>query len=706
MNTLEIVQDENKQLRIQLEDVQKKLDEYNEVFRQVIDFSSMLGVPDDLKEVYRSGLHLFKDLLELDVANLFLVVDEFEGAILSDTIGLPESMIGKLTACRGMDLPGCVLVSGQLEIVDDFRLEKRFPIPDVISKNKIISAIGVPMIHNENVFGVIVGNCYEKILFSDEQKALAQVFANQLAVVIKNAIHIQSLSVSERQLQRRTDEINTIFTNSMTGVMLLRGGRVLARCNQRLADLMGYDSPDEMVGMGMREIHLSEERFLDFGERYYKSLVSGEQIQVEYQLRRRNGQSFWCMLSGKAIDPHSPPDLDKGVVWIIDDISERKNMEEQLLKSQKLESIAVLSAGLAHDFNNIITSILGNISLSMATIDSDVPGYSFLAPAKSASLRAKDLTQKLLTFSKGGAPVRTLASLPEIIEDSADFALSGSSVKVNYTFDDVLWDASINATQISQVLQNLIMNSQQAMPGGGNIDICCVNFSQQGEITGLAIGKYLKITITDNGHGIAPAILDKIFDPYFTTKDFDSVKGSGLGLALVHSIVRHHDGMIFVDSVVGKGSKFTLYLPAVAVDDFEDEVITESLVTDGKGRVLVMDDDKTVRDVLNQMLVMRGYDIEESADGEECIVKYLSNMKAGTPFDLVIMDLTIPGGMGGKEAAQEVLKIDNNAKIVVSSGYSDDPVMVNCKEYGFVASVNKPFEFGELGNVINSVMTA
>ncbi|MCK5071550.1 MAG: GAF domain-containing protein, partial [Desulfocapsa sp.] len=282
MGTLQAVQNENTQLRTQLEEVQKKFDGCQTVLKQVIDFSSMLGVPDELKEVYRSGLGLFKDLLKMDIVNLFLVDDKLDNCVLCDTIGLPESMINKLVAHKGMDLPGCVLESRQLEIVEDFHNEKRFSIPDVILKNKITSAIGIPMVHNEKVFGVIVGNSCNKVTFSYEQKALAQVFANQLAVVIKNATHIQSLSVSEAQLKRRTAEVNSIFTNSMTGIMLLRGGRVLARCNRRFSDFMGYDSPEEMEGIGMREIHLSEERFRDFGGRYYDSLVSGEQIQVEY----------------------------------------------------------------------------------------------------------------------------------------------------------------------------------------------------------------------------------------------------------------------------------------------------------------------------------------------------------------------------------------------------------------------------------------
>lgn len=704
MNTLEKLQDENEKLRAQLLKIQENLDESQHGFRQVIDFSSRLGVTTELKELYRSCLHLFKDLLQLDFATLFLVTEDQDSCIICDTLGFSESMIDSFIIRKGLGLPGRVLESQQLETVEDFQTEKRFSIPDVIWENNITSAIATPMVHNKKLFGVIIGHTIKKRLFSEEQKSLAQIFANQSATAIKNAIHIQSLFVSEQQLKQRTGEFETIFENSMAGIMLLRGGRILVRCNQRLADFMGYDSPEELKGIGMQQFHLSEERFIDFGKRFYDSLVSGEQIQVEYQLRKKDGQALWCLLSGKAIDQSSPPDLKKGVVWIIDDISGRKKMEEQILKGQKMESIAVLAGGLAHDFNNIITTILGNLSLSMATIDSEAPGYSFLAPAKSASLRAKDLTQKLLTFSKGGAPVRSLASLTEIIKDSADFALSGSAVKVQYEFDPELWAANIDTVQISQVMQNLIINSKQAMPDGGNIKICCSNFDQSGEIPELRTGHYIKITISDTGSGISPAIIDKIFDPYFTTRNLDSIKGSGLGLALVHSIIKRHDGIISVKSQENSGTTFTLYITAAIDAAVTKQDQKESVFTAGKGRILVMDDDETVRDVVRQMLTMRGYEVEESVDGVESVAMYDANMKAGTPFNLVIMDLTIPGGMGGREAAQEVLKIDKKAKIVVSSGYSDDPIMANFEEYGFVASVSKPFEFSELGQMVHSVM--
>lgn len=704
MNTLENLQNENDILRARLAKIEINFAESQHVFRQIIDFSSKLGVTTELKELYRSCLHLFKDLLRLDFATLFLVTEDQDNCIMCDTLGFPESMIDIFTARKGLGLPGYVLESQQLETVEDFQTEKRFSVPDAIWENNISSALATPMMHDRKMFGVIIGHTIHKTLFSEEQKSLAQIFANQSATAIKNATHIQSLFVSEQQLKQRTDEFETIFENSMTGIMLLQNGRILARCNQRLADFMGYDSPEEMKGIEMRQFHLSEERFVDFGQRYYNPLVSGEQIQVEYQLRKNDGKAIWCQLSGKATDQSSPPDLNKGVVWIVDDISQRKMMEEQLLQGQKMESIALLAGGLAHDFNNIITTILGNLSLSMASIDSEVPGYSFLAPAKNASLRAKDLTQKLLTFSKGGAPVRTLASLVEIIKDSAEFALSGSAVKVQYEVDAELWAANVDTVQISQVMQNLIINSKQAMPDGGNIKICCSNFDRSHDVPDLKPGRYIKITITDSGHGIPFEIRDKIFDPYFTTRNLDSVKGSGLGLALVHSIIKRHGGTVFVSDSDNSGTTFTLYLTAStdAVASTGDK--GESPLPGGKGKILIMDDDETVREVVRQMLSLRGYEVKESADGEESIALYHANMKAGTPFHLVIMDLTIPGGMGGKEAAQEVLKLDKKAKLVVSSGYSDDPIMADFGKYGFAASVGKPFEFSELEQTIHSVI--
>ncbi len=706
MTTTENLEQENSRLRAKNSRIQEDLDASRHVFRQMIHFSSRLGVITELTEMYRSCTYFFKDLLQLDFATLYLIADDQGNCMIAHTLGFPESIVGTIVDRKKMGLTGFVLESQQTETVDDFQIEQRFVPPAVVVKHDIKSAIASPMVHNGKVFGILFGYTLEKRVFTEEQKALAQIFANQSATAIKNATHISSLSVSEQKLKQVSDEFETIFNTSPIGIVLLQKERVIARCNKHVAMMHGYSTLAELQAIDVRDLHFSEEQYEAFGRNVYGALLAGKPVQFEYEFRTKNGKGLWCSVVGQAVDQTYPPDLDKGIVLIVVDISQQKMIDAQLLKSQKMESIAVLTRGLAHDFNNIMTAILGNISLSMATMDVDSQGYSFLNPAKDASLRAKELIQKLLAFSKGGSPVRASASLVEIVKDSADFVLSGSHIKVNYNFDSEIWNADIDADQISQVMQSLIINSKDAMPDGGEITISCLNFEHVDELPELNAGQYVRITITDTGHGMSPVVMSRVFDPYFTTKDYSSMEGSGLGLALVQSIINQHDGIITVTSKQNVGTIFTLYIAAVVAKEIIMPEQIGSLLATGKGRILVMDDDSTIREILSQMLSMRGYEVEVSVDGEESIELYKANMKAGTPFSMVIMDLTIPGGMGGKEAVTELLKLDENAKVVVSSGYSEDPVMVHFKEYGFCAAIGKPFEFAELGQLIQSVLMA
>ena len=696
---------ENELLQDQISNTQKDLQHSQDVFKQIIDFSSKLGIPTELNEIYRNCLHLFKELLDLDVTTLFLVTAEQDRLMVYDTLGFPESVVGTFSVSKGVGLPGLVWETLQVESVEDFHTEKRFKVPDVIFQNNLTSAIATPLLHNNQLFGVIAGHSRNNILFSEEEKGLAQIFANQSATAIKNATHIKSLRISEQKLSQRTNEFETIFSNSMAGIMLIKGGRILARCNQRLADFMGYDSPEELKGISMKKFHLSEEQFLDFGKRYYETLVSGEQVQVTYQLRKKDGHPIWCTLSGKATDQSSPPDLQKGVVWVVDDISQRKKMEEQILKNQKLESIEILTGGLAHDFNNIITAILGNISLSMATIDPESAGYSFLLPAKEASLRAKDLTQKLQAFAKDSAPVRRMTSLTDIITDAVDSVLSKSPIQVEYQFDEDLWQANIDAHQIKKVVEILLTNSKQAMGNQGTITVSCCKYQNRGKITELKADHYVRIMITDTGHGIAPENMAKIFDPYFTTRTRDSKKGRGLGLATAHSIVKRHKGFISITSIEKSGTTAILYIaasPAKGRNESKNEQKPSVVHAKGK-KVLIMDDDESIRDLFQQTLTLLGYKVDMAEDGAEAIELYRRYMNTEQQFNVIIMDLTVPGGMGGADAVQEILKIDNNAKVIVSSGDSHDPAMTDFENYGFVASVKKPFELTELNRTLSSV---
>ena len=407
----------------------------------------------------------------------------------------------------------------------------------------------------------------------------------------------------------------------------------------------------------------------------------------------------------RAISESGSPIRDRddqviGVVFVFHDTTEEHKMREQVFKTKKLESIGVLAGGIAHDFNNILTGMLGNISLAKLYVDQEGQALPLLESAEQASFRARKLTQQLLTFSKGGEPIRENASLPQIIKETAEFALSGSSVKCTYSFANDLSGAFIDKGQISQVIQNLILNSIQAMPGGGTIDLSCENLrvAPDSQLP-LTRGEYVMMTIRDTGVGIQPENVSRVFDPYYSTKQ----QGSGLGLAICHSIILKHDGYITVQSSPGKGTCFTVYLPATR-EEAKESSEKKNTFEPGSGTVMVMDDEKIIRAVSRSMLENGGYTAITVKDGEEALARYQQQMETGEPVDLVIMDLTIPGGMGGKVAVAKLLEIDPAAKVIVSSGYSNDPVVADYAAYGFTASVSKPYSLKELLETVQQVL--
>jgi len=370
-------------------------------------------------------------------------------------------------------------------------------------------------------------------------------------------------------------------------------------------------------------------------------------------LLARNGVE--PILAASAAPIIDQEDRGIGVVLVFQDVTVKRQTEAELLKMEKLTSLGILAGGIAHDFNNILTGILGNLSLAMLSSPRKGEIFRSLAEAEQATLRARDLVQQLLTFAKGGAPVKEVASLEDIIKDSATFACRGSQVRCDFNFPRNLWPVEVDPGQISQVIQNLTINAMQAMPTGGTITITAENMVLR-KNRGLPLppGKYLKISVTDQGIGIPPAYLPKIFDPYFSTKQ----KGSGLGLATAYSIVKNHDGYMTVESTLGKGTTFFLYLPASAQKVKPAPVGEPIFPCKGRGKILVMDDDTGVRQVAGKILKHLGYEVDFAPDGAEAIEKYRESLGAGQPFDLVIMDLTIPGGMGGQETLQALLEID------------------------------------------------
>ncbi len=384
------------------------------------------------------------------------------------------------------------------------------------------------------------------------------------------------------------------------------------------------------------------------------------------------------------------------------DITEKKQMEDELFNMKKLESVGVLAGGIAHDFNNLLTSIVGRIELAAQSIEGkDNVAASLLVEAKEATHRAAKLTQQFLTFSKGGDPVKDTTSLVELIKESSEFVLLGSNINCSYTFAEDLWMVNADSGQVGQVIQNITLNAKEAMVDGGQIEFGCENVDKEDSrnIPGIKLGEYVCITIKDYGVGIPPEIIDKIFDPYYTTKE----AGSGLGLATCHAIIKKHQGKIFVASLPEEGTTFSIYLPAeIHAQTIDSSVPHVQTIIENK-RILVMDDDQTVREIAEMQLRKLGHAAHTVEEGEQAIDAFLAAKEKGTPFDLVIMDLTIRGGMGGAETIKTLRSIDKSAKVVVASGYSNDPVMANYKEYGFCSALVKPFDLEMLETCIKRV---
>ena len=389
-----------------------------------------------------------------------------------------------------------------------------------------------------------------------------------------------------------------------------------------------------------------------------------------------------------------------GVVLVFRDVTDKERLDQELARAQKLESISTLAGGIAHDFNNLLTGVLGYLSLAERSLPERDKTTRSLRAAEKATLRARDLTQQLLTFSRGGAPVRQPAHLAELIGESVAFALRGSSVVAELALSPDLWAAEIDAGQINQAISNVAINAVQAMPAGGRLRVSAENvFIDDHRFVELPAGRYVQLSLSDTGVGIAPDVLDHIFDPYFTTKQ----QGSGLGLATTYSIVKNHDGQITVDSVVGEGATFTIYLPAT-VHVVSAAPPAAAAPPSSGGRVLVMDDDDVVRGLLARMLSEEGYSAERASDGVEALDRYRAARAAGQPFDVVIMDLTVPGGMGGKEATARLLQEDPEARVIVSSGYSNDPIMANYRDHGFSGVLSKPYRVAEVSAAIREVI--
>jgi len=497
------------------------------------------------------------------------------------------------------------------------------------------------------------------------------------------------------------DVLTLVFELSNDGIVLARKNIVIA-ANHRFAAICGYES-QALPGMTIQQL-IPALYDSDINSRTGQQPDNlDNRCNLDLAVQTLNGKLLPVKVScGQIVDAGKTADL-----IFVSELCPRPSTAEELRKARQMESIAALSGGIAHDYNNLLTAIIGNISMVQSYLDQDDIIFRLLQEAHEASQVAKALTQKLITFSRGGAPVKETSDIAGLVKSATEFTLSGSNIKSQYHLSKDLFLVDIDKTQMGQAIYNLVMNARESMPDGGILAVTAENIQTAAGATDLKPGRYIRLSFSDQGVGIPPQNLDKIFDPYFSTKERGTQKGMGLGLSICHSIITQHNGRMQIESAVGTGSTVHIYLPA------SDDKLPESAPPDqdtpaepvmGSGRILVMDDEERIIRLATLILARLGYEADFARHGDEALSMYAKAMASGRPFDAVILDLTVRGGMGGEETMQKLLEMDPAVKGIVSSGYSDSPVMTDHLKYGFKDVIIKPYSLFEMSDKLARVI--
>jgi len=499
---------------------------------------------------------------------------------------------------------------------------------------------------------------------------------------------ITELKNAENELKNQKKLLQTIIDNIPVFITLYDPAANVMLVNKEFEMVIGWTNQE------IKNVDLMKECYPDpeYRAKALEYMMKASTEWAEFTIKTKGGKNIETIWSNALLE--NGTQIGIGI-----DITEKKKIEAQLQQTMKMEAIATLAGGIAHDFNNMLGVIIGNISYSLSIVDKDEELYEVLYDVKEGAQKAQYLTHQLLTFSKGGTPLRKISDLNNIIEESAKFVLRGAKSKCKFDLAKDLWPVEVDPGQMNQVISNLVINANQAMPNGGFISIKTTNIEHKAEDNIiLPEGKYIKITIEDQGIGISKKHLDKIFDPFFTTKQ----TGSGLGLSTTFSIIKKHGGIIKAYSEIDKGSVFNIFLPA-SLKSVQKIKENNEIKHKGHGRILIMDDQESILMMIQRMLFKMGYETLFATNGAQAVELYSKEYQSGNKIDLVILDLTIPGGMGGTETITELLKIDSNVKAVVSSGYSENSIMSNYKDYGFCGVVPKPYTKDQIAELLNNI---
>jgi len=538
--------------------------------------------------------------------------------------------------------------------------------------------------------------------FSVNASLLDQIADEDTGIIISIWRNITERKQAEKALRESEEQYRAIVDDSPNLICRFIPGWIITFVNKEYCECFNIPY-EKLIGQNFLAFIPEEDRGLIKAN--ISALNADSPIHShEHRVVSKNNEHRWQRWTNRALFD------EKGEIVayqsVGSDITERKQAEEereklqvQLQQRQKLESIGILAGGIAHDFNNMLGIITGNVSYALYRCKPDEELFEVLSDIQEGARQSHKLAKQLLTFAKGGVPIKKTVNINQIIREAAQFVTRGASTQCKFDLSEDIWTTDVDEGQINQVISNLVINANQAMPDGGFIRIETENIMiEPDNVIALPSGLYVKVTVKDHGMGIPENHLSKIFDPYFSTKQ----KGNGLGLATTYSIIKKHDGDISVESNLGKGTTVYFYLPA------SDKIIRQyegssKTVHRSHGKILLMDDQEPILKMVGRMLNRMGYETSSATDGSQAVRMYKESQFSENQFDLVVLDLTVPGGMGGLKTIIELLKIDPKVKAVVSSGYSNDPVMANYEDYGFCGIIPKPYTKAQLSEVLNRI---
>ncbi len=670
--------------------------------------SQSLSSSLNLQTVLQTTTDSIVEMMDIQSAAIYL--NDGELLYLGATApALPPNFPEELRRARLADHPHIqkAITESRPVFIPDTLIADLTPAEKAVSVQRGLRSIFyLPLLAKEQVIGIlIVANVGEPRNFTLSEIDLCSTLASLAALAVENSklyeqarTEISDRKMAELLLEQEKERLSVTLRSIGDGVITTNVDGNITMLNKAAEELTGWKT-EEAVGHPLLEVFviINEQTRELCKNPVEKVLQSGKIIELENHtaLISKNGSEIIIADSGAPI--RDKESRITGVVLVFRDMTEKQKLNESMQRAQKMESVALLAGGIAHDFNNLLGGVFGYLEMAkdnLAVQKLDTLSVN-LNKATKVYDRAKALTRQLLTFSKGGRPIRKTQHLAPIITHSTNFALSGSNVTAQLIIADDLWLCDCDENQIGQVIDNIVINAKQSMPLGGRIIVTAENVSDQ---TGHP-GHYVRVSVKDFGIGMPSEILLKIFDPFFSTKE----TGHGLGLATVFSIIKHHDGWIDVESKPGQGSTFHVFIPA-SQKSTNGVITTNNLEHKGIGSVLLMDDEEFMLEVVGQMLEEMGYSVVCTKDGKEAIAHYIRAEDSDQPFAACIFDLTIPGGIGGKETAAAIRDINPNSIIIASSGYSEDVIMSNPTEHKFTDKIIKPYRKNELSELLNKVL--